>query len=231
MMKELIKLTNISKRYKTKKVLSNINLTIYTGEKIAILGANGQGKTTLIELIAQIQTPTTGSINYYFDSLDFKQEIGLQFQENNWPANLTVSDIIMFYQNFYANANTKTTNFLIKELKLSSLLKTKAQKLSPGQKQRLNLLLSLFHQPKLLILDELTASLDIQLQKNIIAYLKTIIKNQEQTLLLVSHNLVEIESLCNRIIVLNNEKIIIDAKKEEILAKYNSLNSFIETIT
>jgi len=82
-MEALIRLNNISKSYNNKKVLTNINLTINKGEKIALLGANGQGKTTLIEIITQIQLPTSGTIDYFFDNKQFKQEIGLQFQENN----------------------------------------------------------------------------------------------------------------------------------------------------
>jgi len=82
-MEALIRLKNISKSYNNKKVLTNINLTINKGEKIALLGANGQGKTTLIEIITQIQLPTSGTIDYFFDNKQFKQEIGLQFQENN----------------------------------------------------------------------------------------------------------------------------------------------------
>lgn len=229
-MEALIKLNNISKSYNNKKVLTNINLTINKGEKIALLGSNGQGKTTLVELITQIQTSTTGTIDYFFDSKQFKQEIGLQFQENNWPTNLTINDILSFYKNFYPKVQPERIQYLIENLKLSSLLKSKAQKLSPGQKQRFNLLLALIHNPKLLILDELTSSLDIHLQKNIIAYIKEIIKNPEQTLLLVSHNLLEIDTLCNRIIVIKDEKIIFDDKKENILAQYNNLNNFIEDI-
>jgi len=82
-MEALIRLNNISKSYNNKKVLTNINLTINKGEKIALLGANGQGKTTLIEIITEIQLPTSGTIDYFFDNKQFKQEIGLQFQENN----------------------------------------------------------------------------------------------------------------------------------------------------
>ncbi|MCL6428732.1 ABC transporter ATP-binding protein NatA [Spiroplasma sp. JKS002669] len=229
-MEALIRLNNISKSYNNKKVLTNINLTINKGEKIALLGANGQGKTTLIEIITQIQLPTSGTIDYFFDNKQFKQEIGLQFQENNWPANLTINDILSFYKKIYSKIQTERIQYLIKNLDLSSLLKYKAQKLSPGQKQRLNLLLALIHNPKLLILDELTSSLDLHLQKNIIAYINEIVKNQEQTLLLVSHNLLEIETLCSRIIVIKDEKIIFDDKKTNILKQYNNLNSFIEDI-
>lgn len=229
-MATLIELINISKSYSTKKVLTEINLTINQGEKIAILGANGQGKTTLIELITQIQTPSSGIINYFFANKNFKEEIGLQFQENNWPANLTIHDILMFYQTFYSKIEKEQTQYLLNTLQLLPLLKKKAQKLSPGQKQRFNLLLALIHNPKLLILDELTSSLDLPLQKIIIAYIAKIIENKEQTMLLISHNLLEIETLCNRIIVIKDNHIIYDDLKENILQKYQTLNNFIEII-
>ncbi|WP_308150068.1 ABC transporter ATP-binding protein [Spiroplasma sp. AdecLV25b] len=224
----LVNLGNINKWYGNNKVLTNINLIINNGDKIAILGANGQGKTTLIELISQIQTPTKGTINYNFNSKNIKAEIGIQLQENNWPANLTIKHILNFYKSVYPNITQIKINELLTTLQLNNIYHKKLQLFSPGQKQRFNLLLALVHSPQLLILDELTSGLDLPLQKIIINHISNL--SPEQTLLLVSHNLTEIEMLCNRIIVLKDSSIVYDNTLKTTLIKYENLNEFISKV-
>lgn len=181
------------------------------------------GKTTLVELICQTKKPTSGEINYYFDDDKIKEHIGVQFQEGNWPLGLSAYDIIDFYKGIYPYIKDETIKQLVEIFDLKKFYKKSLNKSSGGQRQRFNALLAVLHNPDLIILDEVTTGLDIQMRNNILKFLKQQAIEQEKTIILVSHNPDEIEYLCQRVILLHNSSILIDLTVQQVLEKYQSV--------
>ena len=230
----LIKIANLTKHYRRQKALGPINLTIQKGEKIAIVGSNGSGKTTLCEMISNLQDPTHGKIKYGFPPQKLTSLLGYNFQEQRYPDHLIVQDLTDFYHSVYQkNLNQeearKQKKLLWKNFAIRSILDKKVTKLSGGEKQRLNLYLSLFYQPQVFIGDEITTGLDIQTKIEVINFLKKQTEEQKLTLILVSHHWDEIVSLCSRVILINKGFLIDDTTPQKIEKKYNSLLNYYQT--
>jgi ABC-2 type transport system ATP-binding protein len=193
----IIELKNIYKSYGKLEVLKNVSTKIYKGDRIGIIGPNGQGKSTIAEIILRVKKPTKGTVVY----ANPKMTVGVQFQESNYPRSLRVISMIKYYVDAYKlNKEEIELEKLIDYFELRPYLKKYINSLSGGQKQRLNIMLSIMHNPELIILDELTTGLDIEVRDR----MKYIIHNKilarkETSLLLVSHNMPEVEELCNRI--------------------------------
>ncbi|WP_342218250.1 ABC transporter ATP-binding protein [Spiroplasma endosymbiont of Amphimallon solstitiale] len=188
----LVEILNLTKEYRNKVALNKVNLTINPGDRIGIIGANGNGKSTLSEIIGGIRKPTSGEI--------IRQEHlvnGLQFQESRYPAGISVMDMIKYYLH--------TFNISMKEDELLELLKTYQllgienkfiQTLSGGQQQRLNILLAVIHDPDLVILDEVSTGLDIEVRSEIFEFFRKNIIDKNKTMILVTHNMSEVEEFC-----------------------------------
>lgn len=229
----LIKIKEVTKdfgagKYK-KEVLKGINLTIYEGEHLAILGGNGAGKTVLVETIAGLNKPTSGTIEYCYDyKTKFQERLGIQFQDSSYPPAITVKEVIDFMIEIYGSkVNPDELMALLKIFGIDSYYKKRANKLSGGQQQRLNCLLALIHKPKILFLDELSTGLDITIRTNIKRFIKSYAKENGITLVIVSHDMDEVEFLADYICVLKNGLIVFEDSKEHVLEKYHRLEKFI----
>ncbi|AOG61034.1 ABC transporter ATP-binding protein [Spiroplasma helicoides] len=222
----LIELKNIEKKYKNKLVLEDISLSINEGEAVAFLGKNGAGKTTLVEIIAKFTNPTKGEVIINIEE-NQKQEIGIQFQEGNWPTGLCANDILSFYYSVFPKFTKDHFDKLDETFDIKNFLKTPLNKLSGGQKQRFNALLSVVNNPKIIILDELTTGLDLELQFKIINFFKNQIKNNK-TLLIVSHHPEEVEKLCDRLILVDKNHIILDQPVKQVQNSYGSVRNLME---
>lgn len=228
--KPLVILKGIKKNYGKTKVLKGIDLTIYEGEKVAILGANGAGKSTLTEIISGLKEPSKGEINYSFGNTkkDISANIGIQFQKSSYPMFYKVIDIVKF---FVEAAGMRLTNEEIdkklKEFQLLEVKKQDAMGLSGGQQQRLNILLGLIHRPKLMLLDELSTGLDVESRTNMKDFVKKQLEELKGTMILVSHNPDEIEYLADRIVTINGGQIFEDITMSEILKKYSSFEEYV----
>ncbi|ARU91921.1 ABC transporter ATP-binding protein [Spiroplasma clarkii] len=200
----MIRVTNITKKYGKKVVLDNINLTIQENERIAIMGLNGSGKTTLSEIILKIFKPTSGTIEYQ------KQDLvrNATFQDGSFDNELNLTQLIDFYAAAFQVKVNKVE--LLTQYELLEFAKQKYSKLSGGQRQKFRFLITLMNQPNLLLLDELTTSLDYIWREKIVKLVKNFLDTNPCTLLIVSHNKDEIAGLCNRAIVLSEGKIIKD---------------------
>ncbi|AKU80039.1 ABC transporter ATP-binding protein [Spiroplasma turonicum] len=223
---KLVEIKNLTKSFKNKTILQNISLTINQGESVAILGKNGAGKTTLVEMIAKITKPTKGEIIINIGK-NLKQEIGIQFQEGNWPSGLCAKDIIEFYTSVFPNFSIKKFEELDKTFEIKTFYKTPLNRLSGGQKQRFNALLSIINNPKLIVLDELTTGLDMELQFKILNFFKEVV-SKKQTLIIVSHHPEEVEKLCNRIIIIDNKKVLMDKSIEEVKEQFKNVRNLME---
>ncbi|ASP28502.1 ABC transporter ATP-binding protein [Spiroplasma corruscae] len=223
---KLIEIKNLTKSYRNKVILEDISIDINEGESVAFLGKNGAGKTTLVEMIAKINKPTKGDIKINIDR-NIKQEIGIQFQDGNWPSGLCAADIIEFYITVFPNFSRKKFDVLDDTFEIKSFFKTPLNRLSGGQKQRFNALLSIINDPKIIILDELTTGLDMELQFKILEFFKQKIQ-KKQTLLIVSHHPEEVETLCSRVIIIDNKKVLLDKSIENVKKDFGSVRNLME---
>lgn len=227
----LIKIVNLIKNYQNQKVLGPLNLTIQKGEKIAIIGANGSGKTTLCEIIANLKNPTHGQVKYGFARSQLTELLSINFQEQKYPDHLISRDLTNFYHSVYQKNTLQKVNHeqrksLWKTFAVRSLLDKKVANLSGGEKQRLNLYLSLFYQPQIFIGDEITTGLDIQTKIEVIEFLKKQTEERQLTLILVSHHWDEIVALCSRVILINEGSLIDDTTPTKIQKQYHSLLNY-----
>ncbi|WEK83031.1 MAG: ABC transporter ATP-binding protein [Mycoplasma sp.] len=233
--KILLRMNNVVKRFRNgfksyKYVLKDFNFTLYKKNHVALIGANGAGKTTLLEIICGVQKANGGEIGFGFPFVYTPfEKVSIQFQANRYPSGLSVNDIIIFLKSVRKGVFIKQNelNEMLEAFNLKSLLYKEANSLSGGQKQRLNVMISLLSNPKLLLLDELTTGLDVYSQKQVLGYLKKYLDKHETTLICVSHNVLEIEELADRIVLLRQGQIVVDADKYKLLEHKQNLQEFV----
>ena len=223
MPKTSIRTKNLSKTYDNKTVVSNVSINLPYGGIFGVLGKNGAGKTTFLAMLMGLITPSEGEIFIFDKSLKFhKYEIlkNINFQSPyvDLPKKITVMQNLIFYARLYDVIDTKKKILKLSEdLFIKDLLDNIYGTLSSGQKTRVNLCKALLNDPKLLLLDEPTASLDVSTSEFIRKYIKSFQKKNNSTILITSHNLEEIEKLCSHIILLEKGKIKFDGKKNELI--------------
>lgn len=198
-----IKTENLTKKYKNKIAVNNINLEIKEGELFSLLGTNGAGKTTTLKMLSTLIKPTSGNI--FINELDLtknkqkiKEILNISPQDTAIAKNLTVLENINFFAGVY-EINNKETKIeeLIKLFKLENVLNQKAKTLSGGWQRKLSIALALINEPKILFLDEPTLGLDVIARKelwNIINSLKN-----KTTIILTTHYMEEAEKLSDRV--------------------------------
>ena len=224
----ILKVNNISKQFLGFKALENISFKVRRGEKVGLIGANGAGKTTLSEIIAGIDNPTSGNIEYGFDFVSsHKEQIGMQFQQSKYPSGLTVKDIVFFARNLRGLKMSHDELFkFLKIFQMEDFFHRRVRSLSGGQSQKLNILLSLIHNPKIVILDELSTGLDISARDEIISFTKKLLKEKKISAILISHHMEEIKEICDKVIILDNGKVREIRKIKEIEEKFGSLSTY-----
>ena len=209
-MKTSIKIENLSKSFNGKRILKEINLELPEYGIFGILGKNGAGKTTLLATLMGLVTPTSGEIKIFNkclrkDKFDILNEINFQSPYIELPKKMSVYQNLIFYARLYnVKDKGKKIDNLCSELLVDDLLELNYGKLSSGQKTRVNLCKALLNTPKLLLLDEPTASLDIQTSEFIRKYLVKFQKNYKSAILITSHNLEEIQYMCDYLIILED---------------------------
>ena len=212
-MKTSIKIENLSKSFNGKNILKEINLELPLDGIFGILGKNGAGKTTLLASLMGLITPTSGEIKIFNKCLnknkfDILNKINFQSPYIELPKKMSVYQNLIFYARLYGiKDKEKIINNLSSELLINDLLNSNYGKLSSGQKTRVNLCKALLNTPKLLLLDEPTASLDIQTSDFIRKYLVKFQKNNKSAILITSHNLEEIKFMCDYLIIIEDGKV------------------------
>ncbi|WDR80505.1 ABC transporter ATP-binding protein [Candidatus Purcelliella pentastirinorum] len=226
-MKYALELINISKIYCNEiYALKDISLNVKIGDFYALLGPNGAGKSTAIGIITSLVNKTTGKIfifghNLEFDTVNAKRHLGLVPQEFNFNPFETVLQIVVNQAGYYGvckyEARIRAKKYL-GELNLWDKRNEIARMLSGGMKRRLMLARTLMHNPKLLILDEPTAGVDIELRRFIWKYLKNLNYNGV-TIILTTHYLEEVENLCKNIGIFNQGLLIENSSMKLLLSK------------
>ena len=224
-MNNYISINNLSKIYSNKfQALNNINLDIKKGEIFALLGPNGAGKTTLINIICGIVSPTSGKITVNnFDIIsNYKKArsmIGIVPQELTVEAFETVFDNVSYSRGLYGkSSNPQYIESLLKELSLWDKKSNRLRELSGGMKRRILIAKALSHEPKILFLDEPTASVDVELRKDMWEVVKKL-KSKGVTIILTTHYIEEAEEIADRVGIINKGKIILVDEKNDLIKK------------
>lgn len=215
---------------KNKKViLDNVSFVLEKEDWIGIVGGNGAGKTSLVEIIAGINKPSSGEIEYHFDgSTNFKEHIGIQFQSLDFPFALSVKDMIkLSITARQLKLSRAELHKILNVFGVKDFYRRKANSLSGGQKQRVNILMAVIHKPELLILDEFSTGLDIASRKQMIDIIKALKGSMKISGLVITHHLSEIEELCNKIVVLEEGKLVNVLKVADVVKKYGSVNKYV----
>jgi ABC-2 type transport system ATP-binding protein len=211
---------NISKSYQDKKVVNNITIQLKKGEVFGLLGANGAGKSTIIECIIGTKVSDEGSVEIL--GLDPNKNhktifemVGVQFQDSNYQDKIKVSELCEETYSLYKNA----TNYydLLKKFKLTDLKDQMVNELSGGERQRLFIVLALISNPKIVFLDELTTGLDARNRRNVWKYLEEL-KKEGLTIFLTSHYMDEVETLCDKIMILKKGKLVFQGTTKEAIS-------------
>jgi len=197
------------------QALDQISLVVSSGDFFALLGPNGAGKTTLIDILTHLLIKTAGRISVFGYDLEdnlnvIKRKIGVVPQEFNFNVFEKVGNILVKQAGFYGVAKSvakKKADRLLRRLNLWDKRHEKSSRLSGGMKRRLMIARALVHDPKLLILDEPTAGVDIELRKSTWEFLQEL-NAQGTTIILTTHYLEEAEILCNRLAIMNLGKIV-----------------------
>ena len=224
-MQDILKIKNLSKVYKNNfKALDDLSLNIQEGEIFALLGPNGAGKSTLINTVCGILNFDTGNI--LVNEFDIKKQyrkarslIGIVPQELNLEAFETVWDNVNYSRGLYGkSSNYKYIEELLKELSLWDKKDSKLRELSGGMKRRVLIAKALSHEPRILFLDEPTASIDVELRKDMWEVVKRL-KKKGVTIILTTHYIFEAEEIADRVGIINNGKIILVDYKDSLISK------------
>lgn len=222
-----LKLTNLSKTYPNGfTALRGIDLAVPQGGFFALLGANGAGKSTTIGMISSLFAPTTGSIEIFgVDLLKnpslAKQYLGVVPQEFNFNQFEKVLDILVVQAGYFGIAKKEAlvrAEQLLKALGLWDKKDIKSRQLSGGMKRRLMIARALMHRPKLLILDEPTAGVDIELRRSMWEFMQYINEVEGVSIILTTHYLEEAEQLCKHIAILDKGELLINTDMKSLLS-------------
>lgn len=211
------------------EALKGISLQVEAGDFFALLGPNGAGKSTAISIIASLINKTAGRVSVYGHDLDrereaAKRQIGLVPQEFNFNMWEPVEEILINQAGYYGIARklaSERAQTYLEQLDLWDKRRTQARWLSGGMKRRLMIARALVHQPRLLILDEPTAGVDIEIRRSMWQFLREI-NRRGTTIILTTHYLEEAESLCRNIAIINHGRIIEQTSMARLLSQLNT---------
>jgi ABC-2 type transport system ATP-binding protein len=214
-----------TRNYKVLAAVDNISLTVKQGEMVGYIGENGAGKSTTIKMLTGILTPTSGSIvvngmNPHKEREQFVRTIGVVFgQRSQLWWDIAVQESFRLLKKVYRVSDEDYNNHMghvIETLEIGPLLDKPVRKLSLGQRMRCELAAALIHNPPLLFLDEPTIGLDVLVKLKIRKFLKEINEQYKTTIILTTHDITDIEALCERVVLLDEGKIVYDGKLNQL---------------
>ena len=229
-MKNSIEVINLSKKYKSKIAVKNLNFKIDEGKVVGLLGPNGCGKTTTIGMILGLLKPSDGRVLINGINIE-KNKISILHKMNfispyiELPKKLKVRQNLIVYGKLYNVKDLeKRIDYLANKLRLQNLLDKITGELSSGQKNRVSLAKALINNPSVLLLDEPTASLDPETGDFVRSFLENYKKEKKISVLLASHNMEEVKRLCDSILMMKDGKIVDKGTPNQLIEKYGRKN-------
>ena len=229
-MKNLVEVKNIKKNYGKNEAVKGISFGIKEDEILGLLGPNGSGKTTTIGMLLGLLKPTSGEIfingqKLEGNRIEILEQINFISPYIELPKKLTVKQNLTVYGKLYKINNiNERIEFLSEKLRLRGLLNSITGELSSGQKNRVSLAKALINEPKVLLLDEPTASLDPEVGDFVRSFLEDYKKEKKISILLASHNMNEVTRLCKSILMMKDGIIIDKGNPEELINKHGRKN-------
>lgn len=214
-----------------KEAVNDISFTIYKGEIVGYIGANGAGKSTTIKMMTGILTPDKGSITVngivpHENRIQNAKNIGVVFGQRtqlNWDIPVRESFYLLSkIYNIEKGLYEHNLNFLVEELELEGLLALPVRQMSLGQKMRCELAAAFLHNPQIVYLDEPTIGLDVDIKDRIRKFVKCVNEKYNTTIILTTHDMQDIEELCSRIIIIDRGCILYDGTIENLKKSYAS---------
>ena len=230
MNENIIEVKKLNKIYDKIIAVKDLSFVINKGKIIGLLGPNGCGKTTTIAMILGLVKPTSGEVLIKGKNIE-KERINLLEKMNfispyvELPKKLTVEENLKVYAGLYGvkNVNEKISE-LVNELRLNKFLKKKTGELSSGQKNRISLAKALINDPEILMLDEPTASLDPDTGDFVRSFIEHYSSKTNVTILLASHNMNEVERLCDSVMMMKDGIIVDTGKSQELISRHGRKN-------
>lgn len=210
---EPLKISQLVKNYGRVQAVRGVDLALKSGEIFGLLGPNGAGKTSIISCIVTLEKPTSGSIHIFGEEVGHssqraQSQVGIVAQEVVNHGFFSVDEILQFQSGYYGiSKNEERIEELLEELQLKEHRYKKVKQLSGGMKRRLMIAKALVHKPRLLLLDEPTAGVDIELRAHLWQFVRKLQKSGT-TILLTTHYLEEAQELCDRVAVINKGEIV-----------------------
>jgi len=228
----MIEVNDLSKQYRNTLAVKNLSFKIRKNTIVGLLGPNGCGKTTTIGMILGLIKPSSGTVFINEKNIENENNRTKILEKVNFispyvelPKKLTVEENLKVYGKMYGVNNLeKKISDLMEQLNLFEFKKRKTGELSSGQKNRVSLAKALINDPEILLLDEPTASLDPDVGDYIRTYIETFASKQGATILLASHNMNEVERLCNEVMMMKNGKIIDKGTCNSLINKHGRKN-------
>lgn len=232
-----IEINNLSKQLGSKAALSEVSLKLKFGEILGLLGPNGAGKTTLIRILLSILKPDGGSVKVLGGDLEHNRttilsQVGFASTYTNLPMSLSVAQNLEIHRSLYRIEKSQFTadrDQLLERFSMQETLNKNFSQLSAGQRTRIMLVRALLHRPRLLLLDEPTASLDPDIALTVRDLVRDM-RNSECAILLTSHNMEEAADLCDRVIFLNHGRIIAEDTPQHLARSVASVKIVLELI-
>jgi len=225
-----IEINNLNKQYRNTLAVKNINFKINKGAIIGLLGPNGCGKSTTIGMMLGLIKPTSGTVvingqNIENNRTSLLEKMNFISPYAELPKKLTVEENLKVYGRLYGVKNLKDRIYnVMKKLNLTQFITRKTGELSSGQKNRVSLAKALINDPEILLLDEPTASLDPDVGDYIRKIIEDFAANKGTTILLASHNMNEVERLCDEVMMMKNGEIIDKGKSIDLIDKHGRKN-------
>lgn len=229
-MKKVLEVINLTKDYEHTEAVRGISFSIAPGEILGLLGPNGAGKTTTISMILGLLLPTSGSIMIFGKELtkcrsEILEKMNFAASYAQLPGNLSIwQNLYVFGQLYGVTPLRNRVEEVISEFDLEKFRNTRASFLSSGEQSRLNLAKALLNKPQLLLLDEPTASIDPSTSSVVRGMIRQYVMGSRAAILLTSHNMYEVEEVCNRVLFISHGKIILEGSPRELPARHGKKN-------
>ena len=223
---------SLVKQFGNIRALDNLSFHVNKGEVYGLIGPNGAGKTTTLRTICTLIMPTSGSLNIFgldvvSQAAEIRKIISYLPEESGAYPNLSGYEYLEFMGKFHKKDGSDLKSMIDEAVQISGLadrLKDKAKTYSKGMKRRLLVARTLMTHPKLAVLDEPASGLDVLHAYHVRKIIKQYVKDHGITVILSSHNMLEVEYLCDRVGFVNKGKIVVEGQSKELKAKYNSEN-------